>query len=331
SSLTLGGFGGSPSRQEQFPVQDILKDDKDGVEMLTKAFRDLKGSPAMNVHSARQIVDGLLNNIVKNKNLLPILTSMRAYNEDMFDHGVNVSVLTLLQAEILGIEEKYLVDVGMAALLHDVGHLSDEGDDHADTKMGPEMTRDEMIKQRKRDVDGAKILLDSEGIPKLAAVVAFEKNMRVDMKGLPRKIYGKQLNLVSMMIAISDYYDKMRKRPEFYEEGGPEKAYEEMNAMSGTYFQPDLLKNFFSVVGIYPAGTLVELDTREIALVIQGNVMDIKRPQVEILYNADGKKYDTPVIANLIERDNRGQFRRSIVKSISMSEHFRDSGTNDSR
>jgi len=130
------------------------------------------------------------------------------------------------------------------------------------------------------------------------------------------------------MIAISDYYDKLRKRPDFYEEGGPEKAYEEMNAMSGTYFQPDLLRNFFSVVGIYPPGTLVELDTHEIALVIQGNVMDIRRPQAEILYDSNGKKYDEPMIVNLIERDNRGQFTRSIVKSISMSDHFRDNGTN---
>jgi response regulator RpfG family c-di-GMP phosphodiesterase len=241
-----------------------------------------------------------------------------------------VSVFTLLQAEILGIEEKYLVDVGMAALLHDIGRLSEDGEP-VEEKLGPEMTHSDAIKQRDRDVHGAKILLDSEGIPKLAAVVAFEKNMRYDLKGLPRKIFGKELNLVSMMIAISDYYDRLRKQPGFYEEGGPEKAYEEMMGLSGTYFQPDLIKNFFSVVGIYPPGTLVELDTQEIALVIQGNVMDIRRPQVEILYDATGKKYETPLIANLIERDSRGQFRRTIVKSISMTERFQQNGSEASR
>lgn len=325
--VALGGFGvprpRSPMAEDDIPHDQTIREEyQEGARFLAQAFRDLKGSPAMNVQSARQIVDGLLNNIVRNKNLLPLLTSMRAYDEEMFEHGVNVSVFTLLQAEMLGIEEKYLADVGMAALLHDIGHISETGEEAEGEETVQNKAVREAVRQRKRDVQGAKILLDSEGIPRLAAIVAFENHMRYDMKGLPRKLYGKELNMVSMMIAISDYYDKLRKRPEFYEEGGPEKAYQKMISLSGTYFQPDLLENFFSVIGVYPPGTLVELDTGEVGMVIQGNVMDIRRPQIEILYDASGRKHDAPQIVNLIERDSLGQFRRRIVKSISIAERF---------
>lgn len=311
-----------PPKVDQLSTDPVVKDGYEkGVKFLTQTIRDLKGSPSLNVHSARQIVDGLLNNIVKNKNLLPMLTSMRTHDEEMFEHGVNVSVFTLLQAEVLGIGEKHLVDVGMAALLHDVGNMS-EVEESKEGKFGVGLSYMDEINQRDKDVKGAKILLESDDISPLAAIVAFEHTMRYDMEGLPRKLYGKELNLISMMIAISDYYDKLRKTPDFYEAGGPERAYEEMTSLSGTYFQPDLLKNFFSVVGIYPPGTLVELDTGETGLVIQGNLMDIHRPQVEILYDAEGKKYESPSVVNLIERDRRAQYKRSIVQSISVTEHF---------
>jgi len=328
--IQIGQIGGKvktkKSDLKDLNLEKIVRRDyKESVDFLTKTYKDLKNKESMNLTSARQIVDGLLNNIVKNKSLLPMLTSIKTHDEGMFEHGVNVTVFTLLQAEMLGLDDKLLVDVGMASLLHDIGKLSETDDltlqdetPVSGSDAGQDLERTKMDK----DVKGAKILLQTEGIPILAAITAFEHSMRYDLKGAPRKIYGKHLNLVSMMIAVSDYYDLLRKKPEYYEEGGPEKAYEEMKAMSGTHFQPDLLQNFFSVIGVYPPGTLVELDTGETALVIQGNVMDMKRPQVEILYNKNGEKYEEPKIVNLIDKDKRGKFKRSVVKSISVKKRF---------
>ena len=126
-----------------------------------------------------------------------------------------------------------------------------------------------------------------------------------------------------MMITISDYYDQLRKKSFYYKAGGAERAYEEMTKRSGSYFHPDLLKNFFSAVGVYPPGTLVELDTGEIAIVIQGSMFDIKRPQVEILYDKDGEKYKDPQIINLVEKDKRGRYKRSIKNSVSPLDKFK--------
>jgi len=209
----------------------------------------------------------------------------------------------------------------MAAMLHDVGKLSTLAEETGTgaARLGPD---GEEIEDIDRDVSGAKILLETEGMNVLSAIAAFEHGIKYDMSGVQRKLYGKKLNLVSMMIAISDYYDKLRRKPDFYEVGGPEKAYDRMMKLSGTFFHPDLLKNFFSVLGVYPPGTLVELDTKEVALVIQSSMLDVKRPQVEILYDETGEKYKEPKIVNLVEKDKRGQFKRSIVKSISPIDRF---------
>jgi hypothetical protein len=90
--------------------------------------------------------------------------------------------------------------------------------------------------------------------------------------------------------------------------------------LSGTRFHPDLLSNFFSLVGVYPPGTLVELDSGETALVIQTSALDIKRPQVEILYDKKGKRYEEPSIVNLLEKDSKGKFKWTIVKSVAPKE-----------
>jgi HD-GYP domain-containing protein (c-di-GMP phosphodiesterase class II) len=263
--------------------------------------------------------------MLTNKNLLLMLTSIKGQDENMFMHGVNVAVFTLLQAEVLGLEDKYLIDMGIASLLHDIGKLGLPSDaiKSLEAKSQNELTEEDQKQQAFQDITGAKIMLESEGIPVLAAIAAFEHNIRYDMQGPPKKIYGKSLNLVSMMLAISDYYDKLRRSPEYYKEGGPERAYDKMMAESGKRLHPDLLENFFTVIGVFPPGTLVELDTGEIALVIQASMLDKKRPQIEIIYNTDGEKYQEPSIVNLVEKDRRGQYKRSITRSISPMGQFK--------
>ncbi|MFC1569938.1 HD-GYP domain-containing protein, partial [bacterium] len=280
----------------------VRKDYLKSVNYFTKTYKDLKTNQKLNVQNARQIVVGLMNNLFKNKNLLLMLTSMKLQDEDTFEHGVNVAIFTLMQGEILGLEKKLLVDVGMAALLHDAGNMINDNpgisdamvpDDFSFGGVASDIGTGDSFDQ---DVRGAKLLLETEGIGSLAAITAFEHGMNFDLSGEHTKIYGKHLNLISMMISISDYYDKLRKQPFYYEAGGPEKAYNMMMDESGKKFHPDLLENFFSVIGIFPPGTLVEVDTGEVALVIQASVFDIRRPQVEILYDSNGNRYENPQI-----------------------------------
>ncbi|MGD2279551.1 MAG: hypothetical protein PVH45_05615, partial [Candidatus Omnitrophota bacterium] len=224
------------------------------------------------------------------------------------------AVFTLLQAEALGLEEKYLNDIGVASLLHDTGKLTLPPE--IMEKKDEELTEEDRKKIQELDVQGAKILLETPDVTTLAAIVAFEHNIPYDQSGEVRKVYGKDLNIVSMMISISEYYDKLKRLPEYQGEGGPERIYEEMNKLSGKKFHPDLLKNFFGLVGVYPPGTLVELDTGETALVVQASSLDIRRPQVEILYSKSGEKYKEPRIVNLLEKDKKSKFKRSIIKSV---------------
>jgi len=183
--------------------------------------------------------------------------------------------------------------------------------------------RNENVRQTTSDTLGAKLLIETENLGTLAPIVAFEYNIPYNDSGYPNKIYGEKLNLVSMMIAISRRYDALRRDRTYYENGGPEKVHYEMMQCSGKDFHPDLLRNFFSAIGVYPPGSLVELDNKEVGLVIQTSILDIRRPQIEILYNSEGGRYREPPIINLLEKNNKGQYRWNITKSISPLDKFK--------
>ncbi len=80
--------------------------------------------------------------------------------------------------------------------------------------------------------------------------------------------------------------------------------------------------SFFSIIGIYPPGTLVELDTKEVGLVTGTNTKDIKRPHLKILYDKKGEKLKTPIKTDLTERDIKGNYRRTIVRTTARSDKF---------
>ncbi|MDD5633801.1 MAG: HD domain-containing protein [Candidatus Omnitrophica bacterium] len=317
--LSQGG-GALTDELEDGAVASGKESYEGGIGFLTETYKNIKGNQPLNVNTARQLVGGMINSLLKNKNMLLLLTSTKSHDESMFIHDVNVTVFSLLQAEALGLQKEYLNEIGSAALFHDIGKLSG----HAEKETKEEdMTEEEQKKKGQNNVNGAKILLDTPGVSPLAAIVAFEHDIAYDMTGYPEKKYGNKLNLASMIIAISDYYDKLRADSAYQGEGGPERIYEKMMSLSGTRFNPDLLKNFFSLVGIYPPGTLVELDTKEIALVIQSSMIDMKRPQLEVLYDAHGNKYGAPYIANLLEKDRQGKYKWTIERSIIPCEKFK--------
>ena len=280
---------------------------------LEKVFNEDQERPTIHLESLRQITANLVNSLLINKNLLLILTSLRLYKDEDFIHNINVCIFTMMQAELLGIEPKYLMDIASAALLHNIGEI---------TPIAPE-EKERIMKSLPlhayRNIRGTKILLETKNITPLAA---FEQSIGYDMEGKPEKLFGKELNLISEMIAIAKYYDEARRRRSSREDNRPELIYDEMAREKGKMFHPDLLLNFFSALGVYPPGTLVELESREVALVIQPSLIDIKRPRVEILYNAYGEKEPEPPIISLLERNNQGVFRWTIKRSLNVTGQY---------
>ena len=250
--------------------------------------------------AARGVVDSLAQAVAQNRTALLALTALKNYDNYTFTHMVNVSILTMGQARGLGIDGALLREFGLAALMHDIGKVKTP----ADILTKPDKLTDAEFDILKRHtVDGAEILRKTPEMPALAPVVAFEHHLRADGSGYPAGVQRGTLNLGTTLCGISDVYDAMRSQRVYQQAFPTDRILAVLQRNDGKQFDQHLVRRFTQLVGIYPAGNLVRLDTGEIAVVTKTYAPDPYRPRVKMLIAADGTTIPQPYEVDLWQTD----------------------------
>ncbi len=248
--------------------------------------------------AARGVVDSLAQAVAQNRTALLALTALKNYDNYTFTHMVNVSILTMGQARGLGIDGSMLREFGLSALMHDIGKVKTP----AEILNKPDKLTDQEFGILKRHtVDGAEILRRTPEMPTLAPVVAFEHHLRADGTGYPLGVTRPQLNLGTVLCGISDVYDAMRSQRVYQEAFATDRILAVLQRNDGAQFDQNLVRRFAQLVGIFPAGNLVRLDTGEIAVVITVYAPDPYRPHVRVLVSREGTRLERPYDINLWE------------------------------
>lgn len=270
----------------------------EAVTVASKVWESAKATDHPDQSAAQNMVDGLAQAVLQNRPALLALTALKDYDNYTFTHMVNVSILTMGQARGLGIEGPLLREFGLAALMHDIGKV----------KTPPEilnkpdkLTDEEFTIMKRHVVDGAEILRSTTDIPPLAPVVAFEHHLRIDGTGYPAGVSRPTLNLATMLCGIADVYDAMRSQRKYQQAFPSERILAVLQRNDGSQFDQHLVRRFVQLLGIYPVGNLVKLDSGEIAVVLQVHAPDPYRPKVKIVMTPDGKRVELPRDVNLWE------------------------------
>jgi hypothetical protein len=125
-----------------------------------------------------------------------------------------------------------------------------------------------------------------------------------------------ELDFYSKIVSVVDQYDAMTSARVYSRIPlAPDKALSIMLERAGTQLDPLLCKFFVNMVGVFPIGTLVMLDTKELGLVFESDVVFADRPKVLIIINKNGERVSGPVV-NLTEKGEAGNYYRSIVKTL---------------
>lgn len=222
------------------PVRDY------SLDQLKDLYHTLKASRIPPVSGFEGIVQAFVMGMTGNVPPLQILAHLKTSDEYTFTHAVNVCILTMAQAEALGISGRKLHDIGIAASLHDAGKVFVP--DEILNKPG-KLSAEEWVHMRSHTVRGARQILRIEGIPKVAFIGALEHHIRYDGSGYPALGQWRP-SLVSQMIAIADAFDAMRsQRP--YQAPKPDAVIIEiLRKDSGTAFNPLLVENFLRLLNI---------------------------------------------------------------------------------
>ncbi len=173
------------------------------------------------------------------------LAPLRELDEYTFTHSINVCTLNIAQAMALGIEGQMLHDIGVAALLHDMGKLFVP--EEILTKEG-QLDDEEWELVRRHPVKGARYLLETPGVPRLAVIVAYEHHIQYDRQGYPRVPAGWQQNICSQLTTISDVFDALRTERAYRGSMQVHQISQILLRNAGGKLNPELTHNFLRVL-----------------------------------------------------------------------------------
>ena len=268
--------------------------------------------------AARSMIDGLAQAVAQNRTALLALTTLKNYDNYTFTHMVNVSILTMGQARGLGIDGPLLREFGLAALMHDIGKVRTP----LDILNKPDKLTDQEFTIMKRHVvDGAEILRMTPDVPALAPVVAFEHHLRTDGSGYPHGVARSSLNIGTMLCSIADVYDAMRSQRHYQKAFPTDRILAVLKRNDGTQFDQHLVRRFVQLIGIYPAGNLVRLNTGEVAVVMNVYAPDPYRPHVRVLIDREGRRLDLPYELNLWEAGEDAPRPAAIVAPLDSADY----------
>lgn len=257
-------------------------------DIVVKVMNDARLGVIPKVETVVKTIEQMADIMISDRNAILGLTMLSSYDNYTFNHSVNVGILSLSLAQHLEHSEAIQLEVGVAGLLHDIGKTFTPLS--VLNKPGP-LSDDEWEVIRRHPSDGTELIERMEGHPPGASTIVLEHHMGYNLRGYPRPSGpGHKMHPGTGIVTISDCYDSMTTLRAYQERMEPREALKKMNGLAGKHFDPNTLKSFIQMLGIYPIGSLVRLNSGEIALVTGVEAGDPNHPRVKIVTDREGKK-----------------------------------------
>ncbi|MBI5848388.1 MAG: HD-GYP domain-containing protein [Nitrospirae bacterium] len=303
--------------EDSYDVRKMVKKTYfNAVSFTQGVMNKMKSGEKVNIKKAKRVVESMVDQILEEEQMLLGMTAIKDYDEYTYHHSVNVSILSVALGQRLGLNRRMLTELGMVALFHDLGKMEIPNEV---LNKPTNFTDDEWKIIRKHPVWGLKAVLKLKKFDDLtikSAIVAFEHHMNFDLSGYPKVRKPLELELYSRIVSLSDQYDAMTSARVYSRTPmSPDKALSIMMERAGTQLDPLLFKFFTNMVGIYPIGTLVMLDTKELGLVCESNQVFPARPRVMVIVDSKGNRIKGSTV-DLTEKNEQEVFLRSISKTM---------------
>lgn len=276
----------------------------DGVESFRDVYRrggralgrELERARSQGVVSAGALGDlarSLMEIVVAADAPVATLLALRDRDDFSLVHSINVSVLATAQAGALGLEEADVQEIGLAGLVHDIGKT--RVPDGILQRTGP-LNREEAALLARHTREGARILLDTQGLGQVAPAVAFAHHE--PFAGTPQTGYGAGTPhtgrggpalLATELIKIADVFDGLRTLCPFDDAAGARAAVVYMRARLAPRFNPYLLERFAALLGVVAVGDVLPLSTGEQVEVVATHPELAFHPVVEVIDRARGQ------------------------------------------
>jgi HD-GYP domain-containing protein (c-di-GMP phosphodiesterase class II) len=297
------------------------------MAVLTDVEAKLMEGGTVSLAKSRRVVQDMVESLFEDERLLLNLSTIRDYDDYTCTHSVNVAILSMCLGRRLGLSRVAVATLGLSGLFHDLGKVDIPiGLIRKTTRFTPEEY--EAVKHHSLFSVARILQINADHRFKTRLLQApFEHHLGVDLGGYPNSEHNSPLSLFGRIVAIADHYDALTSSRSYRPVPmNPEQALDIMTSAAGKSLDPLLLKVFINMVGIYPIGTLLVTDTKEVAIVAETppDAVDA-RPLAYLLDRKDAGIVRGELI-NISDTDAKGNFLRNILRCF----HPSDFGINAS-
>lgn len=271
------------------------------------------------IRKSKRMVQNMLDCLSEDEALFLCLSTIKDYDDYTYTHSVNVAVLSLCLGNRIGLSRNSLEHMGICGLFHDLGKVDIPRE--ILTKPG-QLSEGEWNKMRKHPMASVKQILKlraSHEVKSKILLAPFEHHVKYNLSGYPRVEQKKDVSLFGRILQVADVYDAITSIRAYRSHAlSPDQAISHMMKGAGTDFDPILLKVFAMMMGTYPVGSLLELDTGEVGFVVDYPVATGgKHPRIILLEKDENDLTQRGDVISLADKDEEtGLYRRNIIRSL---------------
>ena len=281
-------------------------------QVMQTLFEEVRSGNTLQTASVKSLVKDMVSSIVRNPDALVLLGSLHDHSEYAIAHSINVCVLTLNFARYLGYDREQMYELGIAGLLHDIGELKIPTD--VLNKNGL-LNQEEKKLVESHTMLGADILKTSTDLPESAIEVALSHHERYNGKGYPEGLPNDKISTMSKIVGIVDVYDSVTTQHNYRPGISSTEALKNMYNWRDELFDGEFVERFIECLGIYPIGSVVELNTAEVGIIISAMPGHRLQPKLMLVRDKKKKPYLPPKILDLTQYASSGT-RYDIIKVL---------------
>ncbi len=271
------------------------------------------------IRKARRVAQNMVDLVSERESLFLALSTIKDYDDYTFTHSVNVAVLCVCLGKRIGLSRNSLEHLGICGLFHDLGKVELPTEIIHKTEALNEQEWEVVRKHPLWSVRQILKMCIPHELKSKILLAPFEHHLKFDLSGYPQVDFKKSISLFGKILAIADVYDAATS-PRCYTPDvfSPDQALKFMMDKAGKDFDVNLLQVFVNMVGIYPVGTLLQLSTGEIGLVLDcPSGRDTTRPRIVLLVENGECNFERGEVVDLANQGpEEGSFRRNIVKGL---------------
>jgi len=310
-------YGNDAPLEQELPRAAIaIRKTEVAIERLTQ---DIAERGQVSLTGMKNVTDDLVDSIISNPDALMWATRLRRDDTRAYAHGLRAGVFLLTLGRHIGFPREELRDLAMIGMLLDVGKIKVP---RKLLEQRRKLTDQEIAVVRRHVEFGAEILANSKDLPPIVLEGIMQHHERMDGSGYPNGLVGPQISVQGRMAGLIDTFSAMITHRPYAAARAPADVLIGLLERSGGAFHPPLLEAFIQAIGVFPVGSLIELSSGHVGIVVRHNRVRRLQPKVLVLTNSRKELREHPMELDLLHQPvPKGGKPVRIVRSLPLGSH----------